>query len=198
MPTKDSRSNELKSFLADYAAQFSKLMKARPGTKYQSQEALVAAEGMAYSNEPLTPEEKRELKKLLAAHLKYNRPKVKECYMNAYRLAKTAERMGIPLLYAEGFGHNLIHTGHAWGSYHGKPIDLTWRELDDRAYSVKAVLERIEKNIQGNGYVGFTVPISYLEALQLKHRIYCSAMDNWKDGWPLVRKGLAALEKGTR
>lgn len=189
-----NRSAELKTFLGTMSEQISKLMRQKPnGYRYPNMEGMVATEGRAFSSESLNVEEKVELKKLLQVHLKHHRPKVRECFCNAYHLAKTAQRMGIPLQYAEGYGHNLIHTNHAWGSYHGKPIDLTWRDLGDEKHSVDAVLKRIEHNLANSGYVGFEVPLAYLEKLMLKHRVYASALDNYQDGWPLVRNGLKEL-----
>lgn len=164
------------------------------GYKYDSMYSAVLAEGCAFSDEPLTADDESELVKALRPYLKLSHPKVRECFSNALRLAIAAREVGVTLKYAEGFGEHLIHTGHAWGAFRGRPIDVTWREHSrDGRFSIEAVLERIRYNIRSSAYVGFVVPLDYVRKLVVSKGYYCSVLDNFEDRWPFVRSGCASF-----
>jgi len=169
------------------------------GFRYSSQQDFIVKEGIAYSDEPLTNAERIVLRPLLKEFGPARRPRLKQCYMNAFYLATTAKLREIPVHYAEGFGLNMIGANHAWGVLGQKPIDVTWREdMADKRFSVSALLDRIDWNITHNAYVGVVVPLWYLNCYVAKFGESPAILDNWRDKWPLLRNGLDEFKEEKR
>jgi hypothetical protein len=188
--------DEFRQYLADYAARlreiFAEVIRQRDEYAYSSQEDFIAREGMEFAQEPLSGRDLdaiRPVVKRVAAL----RPRTKECFANAYRFAEIGQIMGLPVEYAEGFGLSVIPALHAWVAYKGRALDVTWRELVDERYSVRALMDRIEANIREKVYLGVPVPMRYVQNLAQASGFYPSVLDDWQNGWPVLKAGLAPL-----
>jgi len=199
-----NRSDEFKTrYLVPMADMMKGLNPGRnPGAgvyKYRSMEEAVVSEGHSFSDVPLSPSEEKPLRNVLRFMLRRERPQTKQCYMNAFNLCHAARMVeaGMGLTYSEGFGEHMIAAGHAWGSYLGRAIDVTWREsYKDTRYSVDAVLNRVRWNIVNCSYYGFEVPWDYVQKLVMRKRVYLSVLDNWEDRWPVVKHGVGVFVSG--
>lgn len=179
----------LKEYIELMAGMMAPHQKIPEGYKYGSQYAFVADQGTQFSNEPLTAAEKKVLRPVLTRMARMN-PKVKVCFMNAFHLSEMGEAAGIE--YAEGFAQNIIPCNHAWGVLNGKVIDVTWRKLEDRRRaSGKVLMERVEKNLAENSYMGIKVPLDYLRRRYLATETYVSAVDDYAGEFPLMREGFS-------
>lgn len=96
--------------------------------------------------------------------------KMKQCFMNAYKLADRDHT----LTYVEGFANGIIPVHHAWCvDRHDNVVDPTWRDGQDYfgvPFQLRAVVEGI-----------------------LRREAYGSLIDDWEAGWPLLT-GKVALE----
>jgi len=153
---------------------------------YDSTDDYILAKGGTFSQEPLTADEKKALRKF-AAQMEFPG---KLCFMNAFHLAEAGERLGFQ--YAEGVGFSvgvdILPIQHAWAVWHDKVIDPTWRSLTDIRTGLAATIERIDQNLAGASYLGLTIPLDYLRKLQRKSREYGPAIDDYLNGWPMLRK----------
>lgn len=90
------------------------------------------------------------------------RGKMKECFMNAQRLAETKGYR-----YVEGYAAGIIPTLHSWVLNHdGVVIDPTWEDKD-------AV------------YFGVVIPLGYVWKMNLLRKAY-GVLDAWEIGYPLL------------
>jgi hypothetical protein len=149
--------------------------------------------GSASSSRPLP---KRGLEPLRNAlkEMVHMAPRQKECFRNAFLLASILDRRGLGGLYCEGYAWDArfpfpIH--HAWVSWRGRAIDVTWRQtLDRTATATAAQLQKfVEGNIKKNSYYGVPLDLDYVANLNKKERSYRSAIDDWRHKWPLLRLG---------
>lgn len=128
-----------------------------------SEERFTLKNGREFSVEPLTSDEKSQLLDLFRRiHAKDT---AKACYRNAWQLVEAGNAAGLDFEYVEGFANSLIPTGHAWASWKGKPIDVTWSKdmlTRGRHTSAQKMVDRINENIIGNAYYGYEIPLSYL------------------------------------
>jgi len=95
--------------------------------------------------------------------IKVHRGEMKECFMNAQRLAQTKGYR-----YVEGYAAGIIPTLHAWViNEHDIVIDPTWN--DDEAV-----------------YFGVVIPMAYVLKVNLLRKAY-GVLDAWEIGWPLLK-----------
>lgn len=153
-------------------------MKATMNTRkfaFQSTEELVLTYGLPDSDEPFTPKEEEEIS-LLVSGSTYRQ---KDCFSNAWNIVQDAHWRGVEgFHYAEGFGlsHNLpLEIHHAVVLYHGKVIDLTWRDDYTRGNYVRsggALVARARENRRSNVYR--VIPVHRLDvaAIMVKTGVY--------------------------
>ncbi len=160
------------------------------GFAYKSLFHFMAERCRTFSKEPLTAEE-RELVLELMERSKQEGFKEKACFMNAQSLMMYGEGLGFE--YAEGYATSMIPVQHAWVVLGEKPIDVTWRDVNDRRRNtrVPVMMERVEHNLVTNEYFGLTVPFSYIKKQMLKTKLYTSVIDCPDLGHPLLRKGFS-------
>jgi hypothetical protein len=93
---------------------------------------------------------------------------IKECYINAMKLA----RRGTRYTYVEGYALSIIPVPHAWciDNENGAIVDNTWRR-------------------PGREYVGVKFKSEYV------HANMPSYIDNWENDWPLLRMNTEDLQQ---
>jgi hypothetical protein len=142
-------------------------------------EELLLREGEWFSNEPLTGAEERALRPFLRGPFE-----IKACYHNALKLALR----GRGLEYVEGAAYSIIPVvTHAWVTFNGRPIDVTWRPDGSNARSPDAILRRVRANIQDHVYVGIRVPLPHAAQVLSEGS---AALDDWVNRFPLLRNGI--------
>lgn len=67
----------------------------------------------------------KDIRKEITEAIKAVNPKIKECYKNAFMLSMVLPEAE----YWEGFSESIIPVSHAWNSYKGYYIDITWELL---------------------------------------------------------------------
>lgn len=130
-------------------------------------------------NRPIKPREGyrfQSIDELLLKHGRSFKPKAKpkgvhwgrakECYCNAATLATGS---GLGLTYCEGYAAGIIPVLHAWCvNDQGEVVDNTWRT-------------------KGTEYFGVPFKTSYLIGALIL-RGYYGLLDNWEQGWPLLKE----------
>jgi len=159
---------------------------------YKSQYELVLAKGLEFSSEPLTDKEREIVLEAVKKLARWHYPQIKQCFHNSYWLAKVSKGA---LKYVEGWSYRLIGVHHAWNTLNGKVIDTTWREITDSRKSIKAIMDRIDRNQKENPYLGIVIPMEYMTRLWELKTSCASAIDDYVRGWPLVQKGTSVLEE---
>ena len=100
------------------------------GLNYVCFEDLVLDRGRGVASSALTPEEHQAVLEIAEECGPFY---VKHCYANAYGFWETARELGYEgVSYWEGYAQGLamIPVLHAWCTFNGKVIDLTWRTHD--------------------------------------------------------------------
>lgn len=87
----------------------------------------------------LTKDLPKDIRKEVEEAIKVIKPKIKECYKNAFMLSMVLSEAE----YWEGFSQSIIPVSHAWNKYKGYYIDVTW--------------EQLEKGV-GEEYIGIKIP----------------------------------------
>lgn len=146
------------------------------GFTYASYEDLVLDRGTVETSHALT----REQMSLVAEYSRKARPKLKECYYNAQKLALYAPDR---FVYREGWAQgSTIPVMHAWCVLDGKcVIDLTWRSgtFASRAYTRSA--RRIRGVLpKGWVYLGVSYTSKEINENLWKHKAWHSFHDDWK------------------
>lgn len=156
--------------------------------KYASFFEMVDKEGKFNLNEPLSKKDEGVLMDALV-ELECHEPQIKQCYKNAFLLTQIGKDRDLDFEYTEGYGATLIPTFHAWVTWKGRAIDVTWRgdefTLEPGA---KNMLNWVKRNITETPYKGITIPFDYMQRLTCARKAYLSAIDDWQAGWPLIRK----------
>jgi len=124
------------------------------GWKYSCFEAYVLSNGQHFAYQPFP------------AQYRGHRGRLKQCFANAYRLAREHPELS----YAEGYASETGHIGflHAWCVHaEGRVVDPTW---DFRADYYGVIFD--------------TNYVAYVNGLRGEHN---SVIDNWTQQWPLLR-----------
>lgn len=120
---------------------------------YCSLEELYLKEGKVFSKEPLSRTEECELLDLLAGSRDLFQ--MRQCYMNASKLAIGCDC----LKFCEGLTGCVIPITHAWVSFKGRPIDVTWirHKEDTPTNDLELLMSRIRHNIKTWTYIGVEI-----------------------------------------
>jgi len=164
--------------------------------KYSGIEDLYFKSGHLFSQEPLSVADMFDLGELLRGVVRY-RFRPRECFMNAAKLAFDVNG----LVYCEGFAWcGIIPVQHAWVSFRGRPIDVTWPKKDDGelaqgridkvTVSLKKILSRVAYNIGACSYYGIEVANNYLREHILATEKYSPYVEGKDYSFKPVREGL--------
>lgn len=157
--------------------------------KYRNTFDFVARKGVAFPGTPPTEAELKELEPVLKIARRHCRFRLRECFMNAFILAETAEKLDCPLAYAEGIAHDMIPVTHAWNTWKGKVVDLTWRgDHSDQRTSLKSMLERIRHNAANHLYLGVDIPLKTVRRTMYSAKAYTSVIEDWTNDYPLLKE----------
>lgn len=103
----------------------------------------------------------------------------KQCFFNGQVLARGNPQVAYYEGYAmkEGLGFPILH---GWNVVNGKVVDLTWRdEGGRRAHGTFPA---------GREYLGVSVNKASILEMWLSTGSSISHLDNWEEGWPLLRR----------
>jgi hypothetical protein len=160
----------------------------RSGWKHDSMESFYLKEGRAFPDTPYTPEEEA----VLLAVFRGSKPKIKECYLNAQRLATSNMET---LKYAEGYVFSekvplAIH--HAWVTINDKPVDVTLRGdvCNVTTSDPKKLLRRAKENLVRNAYYGVHFPAPVIIKVWHEEGTARPMVE------PMVRESLKYLKEG--
>lgn len=159
-----------------------------PGWKYASLEGLVFAEGRDFVSAPLTAEQHRYLRAVLASTSR--RFPWKECFATSQRV-KLLGDFESRLDYYEGWAvSRAIPVHHGWLVLDAeRVIDLTWRKTG--LAKVRLPLERTRifgEFPEGWEYRGvFAADREEIRARAVQLQEWASFLDDWRNGYPLLR-----------
>ncbi len=158
----------------------------------RSEEAQYLKIGKWFSREPLSAFERESLGLMLRDIYPF-RPG--ECYMNAFKIAQ--ERAG-QLTFCEGFAAGIWPVNHAWVSYKGRAIDVTWpvqwkaRFVYKMAVNVETIMQRVEHNLKNCSYLGIEVPGDVIRDHCRTQGTYSPLFDaRFYKRWPEFEKAIA-------
>lgn len=173
-PVQVDRYETLVNWLEERASWVKKEVGSKPGMRYSSMYELVLVEGIRFHAAPLPP----DLEPM----------EIQQCYWNALDLSRYCDWTGgvpsMPFIYVEGFAmwSGEIAHHHAWNSptekfLSGQPdvVDTTWANEAFLGYDERA-------------YLGIPFDSDWVARNISHHRL--GLIDNWQDGWPLVRDGI--------
>lgn len=153
-----------------------------------SEQAQYLRIGKWFSNEPLSDDERAELRYKLANVHAF---KPGECYMNA---GKIALEVGSGLSFVEGYAAGFWPVPHAWIEYRGRAIDVTWptrwtARRNKPAYRIETIMQRVEHNIKTCSYLGVAIPENMLRTHVMKLRQWSPLFDgSFHAQWPEFEK----------
>ncbi len=162
-------------------------------------EQFVLKYGQAFTSQPLENQEVTLLKRAMAMFVRNSRghrlPQIKQCFYNSQLLAACDDTGQIK--YVEGFLGCIIPIPHAWNSINNKLIDVTLRpypddppvEQRDPRFPKKWPLWNLGVIPDQYEYFGVVFP----DTLELITRPFVglAIIDDWQNGWPLLRGELA-------
>lgn len=155
----------------------------------RSQEAQYLKLGKWLSTEPFGASDLADIADMLKGIHNY---KPGECYMNAWKIA-TSRRA---LKFCEGFAAGMWPVPHAWVTYKGRAIDVTW-PTDWRlghvgaAKNIGIVMDRVEHNLKNCSYLGVEVPANVIRDHGLECGTYSPLFDRrFIKRWPEFEKSL--------
>ena len=156
------------------------------GFKYCCMEEYVNENGVDFPSQELTPEEMAIV--FDAVDNSRKRFEQRQCYYNAQMLVLSDYTD--TLVYHEGwaFGRAIIAVQHGGAEINGKVVDLTWR-LDQPMRKKGRLKDRVIGVLpEGFEYVGVPFPEKdVLRHLMVKRGWAGSLIDDWENGWPLLR-----------
>ena len=156
------------------------------GFKYACMEDYVNQNGVDFTSQELTDEEMKIVFDAVDNH--GGRFQQQQCYYNAQMLVHHDDTN--TLVYHEGwaFGQAIIAVQHGWAEINGKVIDLTWR-LDQPVRKKGRLKNRVIGVFpKGYEYVGVAFPQKDdLRRLMLQRGWVGTLIDDWENGWPLLR-----------
>ena len=166
------------SQVEEYLQQLVEIMKGHkpPDFEYGTTMEYFLRNGRLFPSAPLNQQEMAGLKHALAM-AKFYKPK--QCYYNSQHMA-----IGNPKIrYAEGY---LITDGlplpiaHGWNVVNGKVVDFTMKH----ANGGKPILGELPA---GWEYFGVEMDTSMIRDIWSKHKVSIPLVDNYEDGFPLLR-----------
>jgi len=183
-------SSRVRDWLRSSVTARQKLNVSKPeGWEYGCMEEYVDTKGVGFTSQELTHEETDIVFRAVDdARMRFQ---IKQCFYNAQMLVLSDRNN--KLIYHEGyaFGRSIIAVQHGWATINGKVIDLTWR-LDQPVRKTGRLKDRVVGVYpEGFEYVG--VPFPDRDAIRNKmlDRGWAgSLIDDWENGWPLVRGNL--------
>jgi len=156
------------------------------GFQYACMEDYVNQNGVDFTSQELTDDEMSIV--FNAVDNSRTRFEQKQCYYNAQMLVH--HDFSDQLVYHEGwaYGQAIIAVQHGWATINGKVIDLTWR-LDQPVRKKGRLRDRVIGVFpKGFEYVGVPFPDKdVLRHLMLKRGWVGTIIDDWENGWPLLR-----------
>ena len=177
--------------LTEYVRTFAGLMSPsgkRPGYKYASTYELVAAEGRGFVSAGLTVDQHAYVRSVIRGRGRFP---WKQCFSSS-QLVKLNDREN-RLEYYEGYA--VCATGipvhHGWLVLDGdRVIDLTWRKHGLARVRRKLEHTRIFGEFPtGWGYFGMNVASgSDIRRYAVTYGEWASFLDNWREGFPLMRE----------
>ncbi len=154
------------------------------GFEFASLDATYLHHCRRFPSEPYTDEEQDILLNEFA-NMRFV-AKQKQCYATAAQLALySIEGLG----YADGKANGkFFPMAHAWAVINGKPVDITWREPDEKNFrKPEKLLARAERNLAENAYFGVDVPLMWLRGLLVRNEVYTSVFEDYEAGQPLCK-----------
>ncbi len=149
-----------------------------------SQEAQYIKVGKWFTREPLTAFERESLAIMLRNIHAF---KPGECYMNAWKISQERDA----LIFCEGLAAGMWPVPHAWVSYKGRAIDVTWpvqwkqRFVYKSAINIETIMQRVEHNLKNCVYFGVEVPAEIIRDHALKQKTYSPLFDaRFYKQWP--------------
>ena len=159
-----------------------------PGYRYASLEGLVLAEGREFESAPLTPDQHRYIREVIARD--GGKYPWKACFSTSQRIVAMSD-FDRRLSYIEGWAQGaLIPVHHGWLALDGeRVIDLTWRTTGLQKVRRKLEATRIFGEFpKGWAYRGIHVADrETIVQRAVQHREWASILDNWREGYPLLR-----------
>lgn len=113
-----------------------------------------------------------------------------ECYMNAWKIVTNRD----VFTFCEGYAAGLWPVSHAWVTYKGRAIDVTWPTRWKRGHfgparSIATIMQRVEHNLKSCSYLGVEIPTPIIRAHALKHKTYIPLFDGrFHKSWPEFEK----------
>lgn len=187
------------SQLKDYLEKLSEFIRnSKMKTKdyyYQSFEEFVLKNGQEFKSQKLTEEERKIVMGIIDRN--FLDCKVKECYKNAQLLAIESDGK---IQYVEGFAFGVIPIPHAWNLINGKVIDLTWCNDGNLIEKDRMRRNKRKENIilgefYKEEYFGVIFSIEEIRKNMLKKEMFTSIIDNWEEGYPLLKSEFKLTEK---
>ena len=154
-----------------------------------SQDATYHRLGKYFSNKPLSISEKERLAPLIGNVHPF---RVGQCYMNAGKLVLARKA----LKFCEGVAGGPWPMAHAWVSFEGRAIDVTWplswkngRSQKSARFpgtlSAEIIMRRVEHNIANCTYKGIEIETPIIKKHFFAHRRYGPMFDpDHARAWP--------------
>lgn len=160
-----------------------------PGSQWATYRRL----GKMFSSVPLGTQDAEELGRLLAGIHAF---RVGECYMNAVKIAMKQKS----LIFCEGIASGLWPVEHAWVSYKGRAIDVTWPLTWEKgrgdncaryrgSQKAELIMKRVVNNLATCRYYGLEIPTGIISAHCFEYKRYTPMFD------PHYARHWAAYEK---
>ena len=168
--------------------------------KYPTTYDYVAKEGQEFLSSPLTDEEWAILEAAAKQALDSLHEKdfpIKQCFSNSQALVMFDPAK--KLQYVEGFCLGIIPIHHGWVTINGKVIDVTMRIRKGEAFDRKLWGNRcIGEFAEGRLYCGKVFETQYVSEQVVARSQWGSLIDNWEEGFPLLRGEEAVPRKRLR
>lgn len=153
-------------------------LKAAHSVAANSQDAAYFRLGHKFSSVPLDAKERHELGQMLANIRAF---RVGECYRNAGEIALEQEK----LIFCEGVaaGNLPVTLSHAWVSYKGRAIDVTWPTSLERksgyrpSMAAEQIMKRVVHNLKTSEYWGIEIPRSIISKHFFKYERWSPMFD---------------------
>ena len=116
-----------------------------------------------------------------------------DCYMNAWKIATNRD----VFTFCEGYAAGLWPVPHAWVTYKGRAIDVTWPTRWERGHvgparSIATIMQRVEHNLKSCSYLGVEVPTAVIRDHALEQKTYSPLFDGqFHRRWPEFEKAIA-------
>lgn len=159
--------------------------------KFSCVEDFVVSNGQLFNSQSLTPEEYAILY-AAAGNVRYP---IKQCFANSQQIVSN-DTTG-KLVYVEGYASGIIPIHHGWVSINNKVIDLTMRvyevidgniERKVKTHKHRRWPDRVLGVLpRGREYMGVSFSRNEVLKNMVATKMYQSLIDNWQDGFPLLK-----------